>query len=98
MRAEVRRMLQCTDFIFAFCEKESQRLAAFAQVLSDRVYRTLVFDVIVAPVHCSRKLGKRLMDEMLHHPALKRVRHFELYCLPELVFFETTYVMVRIAQ
>ncbi|MEK7726973.1 MAG: GNAT family N-acetyltransferase [candidate division KSB1 bacterium] len=84
---DVRRMLAHTDFIFAFCEKESQRLAAFTRVLSDRVYKALLFDVIVAPEHREQKLGRALMQAVLNHPELKNVRHFELYCLPELESF-----------
>ncbi len=84
---DVQRMLQFTDFIFVLCEKESRRLAAFARVLSDRVYKVLIFDVIVAPEHRNLKLGKKLMDEILNHSELKNVRHVELYCLPELVKF-----------
>jgi hypothetical protein len=30
---------------------------------------------------------KALMDALLEHPRLKRVRHLELYCLPELIPF-----------
>lgn len=84
---DVRRMLAHTDFLFAFCEKESGQLAAFTRVLSDRVYKALVFDVIVAPEHRKHKLGRALMEAVLHHPELKSVRHFELYCLPELEAF-----------
>lgn len=81
---DVRRMLAHTDFIFAICEKESRRLVAFTRVLSDRVYKALLFDVIVAPEHREHKLGRALMNAVLNHPELKKMRHFELYCLPEL--------------
>lgn len=84
---DVRRMLAHTDFIFAFCEKESRQLVAFMRVLSDRVYKALIFDVIVAPEHREHKLGRALMEAMLNHPELKNVRHFELYCLPEMEEF-----------
>lgn len=81
---DVRRMLAHTDFIFAFYEKASRQLVAFTRVLSDRVYKALIFDVIVAPEHREHKLGRALMNAVLNHPELKNVRHFELYCLPEL--------------
>ena len=85
--AEVRRMLAHTDFIFAICEKESRRLVAFTRVLSDRVYKALLFDVIVAPEHREHQLGRALMNAVLNHVELKNVRHFELYCLPEMEAF-----------
>ena len=69
----------------AFCDARSRRLVAFARVLTDYVYKGLLFDVIVAREHRSAGLGRALMDAVIHHPKLKRVRQFELYCLPELM-------------
>ena len=37
--------------------------------------------------HRSEGLGARLMDEVIGHPRLSAVRHFELYCRPGLVPF-----------
>jgi len=30
------------------------------------------------------KLGNVLMDEIISHPKLKQIPHFDLYCLPEM--------------
>jgi GNAT superfamily N-acetyltransferase len=73
---DVRRMLEQTDIV-----------VAFARGLTDGVYKALIFDVIVADPHRSHGLGRALMDALLEHPRLKRVRHLELYCLPELIPF-----------
>ena len=81
---DVREMLRHTPYLFGICEKDSKRLVAFARVLSDRVYKALVFDVIVHPDFRAHGLGRRLMMEIAAHPDLRRVRHVELYCLPEL--------------
>jgi ribosomal protein S18 acetylase RimI-like enzyme len=94
-REDVRRMLANTDFIVGFCDSGSGRLTAFARVLTDRVYKALIFDVIVAPDHRSRDLGTKLMRAVLEHPELRGVKHFELYCLPELVPF---YEKLRFSQ
>ena len=83
--ADVRKMLKHTDVVVAFCDARSRRLVAFARVLTDYVYKGLVLDVIVAHEHRGAGLGRALMDAVIRHPKLKRVRHFELYCLPELV-------------
>lgn len=85
--ADVRRMLEQTDILVGFCEPESHRLVAFARVLTDGVYKALIFDVIVAESHRDLGLGRALMDGLVNHPKLKTVRHLELYCLPELVSF-----------
>lgn len=60
------------------------RLQAFCRVLTDGVFKALVFDVIVAPDLQGQGLGQRLMDALLSHPQLQGVKHIELYCLPEL--------------
>jgi len=80
---DVRRMLDHTDFIFGFCEANSGQLIAFARVLSDRIYKALILDVIVDRDHRERRLGTALMQRILDHPELRSVKHFELYCLPE---------------
>ncbi len=84
---DVRRMIEHSDFIFALCDPVADRLIAFARVLTDRVFKALVFDVIVAPDRRAEGLGRRMMDSIIRHPMLESVRHIELYCLPELVPF-----------
>ena len=84
---EVRRMLEHTDVIVALCEPQTQKLVAFSRVLTDRVYKALILDVIVDGAYRGRGLGRALLDLILQHPALSAVRHFELYCRPELVPF-----------
>jgi GNAT superfamily N-acetyltransferase len=85
--ADVRRLLAHADIVVAYCERESRRLVAFARVLTDGVYKALIFDVIVADSHRDLGLGRVLMDAIVEHPKLKTVRHLELHCLPELIPF-----------
>lgn len=91
--ADVHRMLAHTDIVVGFSESSVSgqpgcgRLAAFARVLTDGVYKALIFDFIVAAPHRGCGLGRALMEVLLAHPRLKDVRHLELYCLPELVPF-----------
>lgn len=44
-------------------------------------------NVVVAPDFRGHQLGRALLDAVVSHPALARVGHIELYCLPELVPF-----------
>lgn len=88
---EVRRMLTNDHPIFAYADAGSGRLAAFARVLTDGVFKAILFDVIVAEDFRRTGLGKRLMDRVLTDPRLAQVRHIELYCLPELVSFYERY-------
>jgi predicted GNAT family N-acyltransferase len=84
---DVCRMLEHSDIIIAFCEADTKRLVAFTRVLTDGVYKALVFDVIVAAPYRGAGLGGQLLDAVVNHPDLKSVRHIELYCHPDLVTF-----------
>jgi len=82
---DVRRMLDGSDVVIGVVDEG--RLAGFARVITDFVYKALVLDVIVDSEYRGSALGARLMDEVVGHPRLRDVLHFELYCRPELVRF-----------
>jgi len=84
---DVRRAVQHSDLIFAFCDSETGRLAAFARVLTDYVYKAVIFDVIVDRTHRDNGVGRLLLEAITSHPALLFVEHIELYCRPDLVAF-----------
>jgi predicted GNAT family N-acyltransferase len=84
---DVRRAVQHSDLIFAFGDPETGRLAAFARVLTDYVYKAAIFDVIVDRAHRDTGVGRLLLEAITSHPALLFVEHMELYCRPELVGF-----------
>lgn len=64
--------------------RDGRRLVGLARVLSDFVWKALVFDVVVSPAARGRGIGERLLEAVLAHPRLADVRHFELYCRPEM--------------
>ena len=84
---DVSRVVEHSDLVLAFCDPETGRLAAFARVLTDYVYKAMVFDVIVDRAHRGSGLGRMLLDAITSHPALLFVENIELYCRPELVPF-----------
>ncbi len=84
---EVRRMLSHSDLIFPFVDDRSNRLVAFARVLTDFVYKAIIFDVIVDRELRDQGIGRILLDRILDHPMLQAVEHLELYCLPDLLPF-----------
>jgi predicted GNAT family N-acyltransferase len=84
---DVTRMLLHTDLVVGACTDPGDRLVGFTRVLTDRVYKALIFDVIVAQAHRGTGLGRRLSQYVLDHPTLAQVAHVELYCTPELVAF-----------
>ncbi len=86
-RNDIKRMLEFSNVFVAFCHPETHQLIAFARVLSDYVYKALVLDVIVREPYRRKSLGLSLMKRIFHHPKLKEVEHFELYCLPKHIPF-----------
>jgi predicted GNAT family N-acyltransferase len=84
---QVRELLRWSDLVVGLCDERNDRLVAFARVLTDRVFRAFVFDVIVAKTHRGDGLGLRIMREVLDHPMLREVELIELYCRPELTAF-----------
>ncbi|MDL2203642.1 GNAT family N-acetyltransferase [Brucella sp. RRSP16] len=65
----------------------NDRIAGFARVLSDFTFKAMIFDVIVAEDYRGQGLGQALVERILHHEKLKRVKSFELYCPDRLVPF-----------
>jgi ribosomal protein S18 acetylase RimI-like enzyme len=57
------------------------------RVLTDQTARAFIVDVIVAADCRGCGLGRRVVDEVLSHPAVRNVELVELYCRPELVRF-----------
>lgn len=55
------------------------RLIACARVLTDFVYRAIIFDVIVRPDFQGRGIGRDLMRRVVEDPSLKEVEYFFLY-------------------
>ena len=62
-------------------------IIGFARVLTDYIFKALIFDVIVSPEQRKTGLGDRLIGLVKNHSKLYCVKSFELYCLPELEFF-----------
>jgi predicted GNAT family N-acyltransferase len=84
---DIQKMLLNSDYIFGICEAHSQRLVAFARVLSDRMYRAIVFDVIVAADCRGMGLGHSLLKQIVHHSELSQIECIHLFCLPEMIPF-----------
>lgn len=74
----------------ALVDRRVSKLIGYARVLSDYTIKALILDVIVRSDRRKRKLGAALMNLIIGHPALSAIKHFELYCAPEMTpFYET---------
>jgi predicted GNAT family N-acyltransferase len=69
----------------------SDKLIGFTRIISDFIYKAIIFDVIVSSEHQGNGLGQKLMVLVKNHKRLKKVKHFELYCLPEMEGFYTNF-------
>ncbi|MEG4073481.1 GNAT family N-acetyltransferase [Microcoleus sp. Pol14C2] len=85
-REDVLKMLASTDVTIGLVD-ECDRLIGFTRVITDFVYRAMIFDVIVKPTHRKCGLGKVLMDAVLNHRELQAVESFALNCLPNMMPF-----------
>jgi predicted N-acetyltransferase YhbS len=85
--ADVQRMLSQSDLLFGLCDEATQTLVAFARVLTDGVYRAIVFDVIVSETHRGQGLGLLLIQQVVSHPMLSQVECIQLFCLPDMLPF-----------
>ncbi len=70
---------------------QQDELLAFCRVLTDYTIKALIFDLIVAPAFRQQGYAARLIEELKQADELQRIRHFELYCLPELYGFYKQY-------
>lgn len=66
---------------------ENEDLQAFVRVLTDYIFKATVFDVIVADTARGKGLGHQLMELVKRHEDLQKIKHFELYCRPEMADF-----------
>ncbi len=80
------KMLAASDIIIALVNEEKE-LIAFCRILTDFVYRGVLYDVIVKPSYRKMGFGAKLLDEVVNHPQLKEVENMALFCLPEMIAF-----------
>ena len=66
---------------------EKDELLGFARVLTDYTFKAFIFDVIVAKKERGKGLGNQLLSLIRNHEKVRQVKHFELYCLPEMFSF-----------
>lgn len=84
---DIQKMLSHSDLFIGLVDTETQKLIGFARILTDFIYRAVIFDVLIDSFYQKKGLGKKLMEEMITHPELKSVECFLLFCVPEMLPF-----------
>ena len=87
---ETQKVVKNSSIVIGLVDSNND-LRAFVRMLTDYIFKAIIFDVIVDESFRSRGLGKELMKLVLEHKELKDVKHFELYCLPEMIEFYKGY-------
>lgn len=86
---DVVKMLAETSLTLGLVEIEKDELIGFTRVLTDGVYKAVIFDVVIRSDYQGKGLGKQLMNTVLEHERIQPVEHVELYCgTDKLRFYE----------
>lgn len=91
---ETRRCLQGSQLTLGIVDAQGD-LIAFTRVLTDFVFKALIFDVIVSPAHQGLGLGDRLIEAVKHHERLAGIGHLELYCREDMNDFYVRHGFTR---
>jgi len=92
---ETKQVIQNSSVVIGIVDEQDD-LAAFVRVLSDFVFKAMIFDFIVREDMRSQGLGDKLMELLRQHKRLQKVKHFELYCLPEMKRYYERYGYVDV--
>jgi len=76
---EVEQVIAGSDLVLAYLDSDGA-VAAFLRVLSDGIFKAMLFDVIVRPDHRDSGLGRMLVERAVEHKKLALVKSLELYC------------------
>jgi len=81
---EIEIMLQHSSIIIGV-EDDAKKLLGFARILTDRIFKAEIYDVIVDQAYRDKGIGTLLMASILDHPDLVRVKQFNLQCKAEMI-------------
>ncbi|RED66155.1 GNAT family N-acetyltransferase [Cohnella lupini] len=57
------------------------------RVITDFVYKAMIYDVIILSQYQGRGLGRLLFEGIVNHPQIKEIERIELYCSGDKVEF-----------
>ncbi|MBI1823415.1 MAG: GNAT family N-acetyltransferase [Nitrospirae bacterium] len=74
--ADIKRALAQSTLVISAWERDL--LVGFARVLSDKVFRATIWDVIVRPDYQQEGIGSMIVEKIIAHPSLRNVDRFWL--------------------
>lgn len=84
--AGVKEMLAHTDLVASAWDRD--QLVGFGRVLTDRVYRAMLYDIIVHPDYQGLGVGRAVVEHLIHHPLLEKVPVIALFTRDKQSFYE----------
>lgn len=87
VKEDVEKMLGNIYLSFGMIAEDTDQLIGFARVLSDGIYKAMIYDVVLHADYQGKGFGKLLVTELLKHPKLQHIAHIDLYCLDEMIPF-----------
>ncbi|MBT6207381.1 MAG: GNAT family N-acetyltransferase, partial [Francisellaceae bacterium] len=80
------KIVKNSSIIFGLVDHK-KKLIAFSRVLTDYFLFSYVYDVLVDNEYQGLGLGRCLIEEIIHYPALQNVQNIELVCSKEMMRF-----------
>jgi len=84
---DIESLLKNSSLIIGLIEANTQRLVGFTHVLTDYFKFAYIYDVVVAPEHRGKQLGKKLIELILENEIIKKIENIELTCRKEMIPF-----------
>ena len=76
---DVHKIMETSNIVIGILDEDG-KVIGFARVLTDYVYKALLFDVIIETSFRQSGLGKEMILYRLNLSVLNQVKSFELYC------------------
>lgn len=83
---DVQRCLKASTVAIGL-KNSNNNLVGFVRALSDGVFKSTIYDLIVTSSYRGQGLGTALLKTVLQHPSVAKAAHVELYCLDNMSAF-----------
>lgn len=90
-RSDVDAVLSGSSFVVGIVHKDTDELIGFARVLTDYFKYAYVYDVIVSSHQRGNRLGHKIIDAVINHTHLQKVKNIELTCSESMTKFYEKY-------
>jgi len=83
---DVQAMIEHSDVVISAWDGE--QLVGFGRALTDRVYRAVLYDIVVRPDYQHRGVGRSVVEQLLDHPFIAKVPVVSLFTRDQKDFYK----------